>query len=75
VGSVPLRIPKLWQGSYFPSLLEPRRMAEKALVSVVHEAYVQGPHRLEQPQSPPVPHVRRGLWCCVDHIGPTALYP
>lgn len=34
-------IPKLRQGSYFPSLLEPRR-AERALLSVVQEAYVQG---------------------------------
>jgi transposase-like protein len=25
-----LRIPKLRKGSYFPSFLEPRRMAEKA---------------------------------------------
>src|SRR5690606_6726244 len=37
-----LRIPKLRQGSYFPSLLEPRRRAERALVAVVQEAYVQG---------------------------------
>lgn len=42
-GSMELAIPKLRQGSYFPSwLLEPRRRAEKALVSVVVEAYVQG---------------------------------
>jgi putative transposase len=42
VGQIPLRIPKLRQGSYFPSLLEPRRRAERALVSVVQEAYVAG---------------------------------
>jgi putative transposase len=30
-GSVPLKIPKLRQGSYFPAFLEPRRTAEKAL--------------------------------------------
>lgn len=42
VGSIDLQIPKLRQGSYFPSLLEPRRRAEKALVAVVQEAYVQG---------------------------------
>ena len=30
-GTVELRIPKLRKGSYFPSFLEPRRMAEKAL--------------------------------------------
>lgn len=42
VGEIPLRIPKLRRGSYFPSLLEPRRAAEQALVSVVQEAYVHG---------------------------------
>src|SRR6187399_2624746 len=41
-GSVELRIPKLWQGSYFPGFLEPRRMAEKALTAVIQEAYIQG---------------------------------
>src|SRR3712207_9398921 len=29
-------------GSYFPSLLEPRRRAERALSAVVQEAYVHG---------------------------------
>jgi len=42
VGEIPLRIPKLRQGSYFPSLLTPRRRWEKALLAVVQEAYVQG---------------------------------
>src|SRR5829696_8300299 len=42
LGSMALAIPKLRQGSYFPSFLEPRRRAEQALVSVVAEAYVQG---------------------------------
>ena len=41
-GTVELRIPKLRKGSYFPGFLEPRRMAEKALVAVVQEAYIQG---------------------------------
>ena len=41
-GTVELRIPKLWRGSYFPAFLEPRRLAEKALTAVVQEAYVQG---------------------------------
>ena len=40
-GTVELRIPKLRKGSYFPSFLEPRRMAEKALTAVIQEAYVQ----------------------------------
>jgi putative transposase len=42
VGTVELAIPKLRQGSYFPSFLEPRRLSEQALVSVVQEAYVNG---------------------------------
>jgi putative transposase len=42
VGSIELAIPKLRQGSWFPSFLEPRRRAEQALVAVVQEAYVNG---------------------------------
>jgi putative transposase len=42
VGQLELAIPKLRQGSYFPSFLEPRRRAEQALVAVVQEAYVNG---------------------------------
>ena len=42
VGTIDLQIPKLRKGSYMPSLLEPRRRAERALVAVVQEAYVQG---------------------------------
>jgi putative transposase len=43
VGTIPLNIPKLRHGSYFPSwLLHPRRRAERALTAVVIEAYVQG---------------------------------
>lgn len=42
VGTIELRIPKVSPGSYFPSLLEPRRRAERALASVVQEAYVKG---------------------------------
>jgi transposase-like protein len=42
VGTVPVAIPKLRKGSYFPAFLEPRRAAEKALIAVIQEAYVQG---------------------------------
>ena len=42
VGTIELKIPKLTRGSYFPSLLEPRRRSEQALVAVVQEAYVKG---------------------------------
>jgi transposase-like protein len=42
VGDIPLQIPKLRSGSYFPSFLEPRRRAERALVAVIQQAYVEG---------------------------------
>jgi putative transposase len=42
VGTVELAVPKLRSGSYFPSLLEPRRRAERALASVVMACYVEG---------------------------------
>ena len=42
VGTIPLRIPRLRTGTYFPSLIEPRRRAERAIVSVIQEAYVHG---------------------------------
>ena len=43
LGTIPLQIPKLRQGSYFPDwLLEPRRRAERAVVQVVAEAYLLG---------------------------------
>ena len=42
VGTLDLKVPRVRDGSYFPSLLEPRKRAERALVAVVREAYVQG---------------------------------
>jgi putative transposase len=42
VGSVALQIPRIRNGSYFPGLLEPGRRTEKAVLSVVQEAYVLG---------------------------------
>jgi putative transposase len=42
-GTIELAIPKLREGSYFPGwLLEPRRRAEQALVSVVATSYLLG---------------------------------
>jgi len=41
-GTISLNIPRLRSGTYFPSLLEPRRRTEQALLSVVQEAYVLG---------------------------------
>ena len=42
VGTIELAIPKVRPGVYFPSLLQPRRRAEHALLAVVQEAYVHG---------------------------------
>ena len=41
-GDLELGIPKLRKGSFFPSLLEPRRRIDQALYAVVMEAYVNG---------------------------------
>ena len=41
-GTVDLRIPKLRTGSYFPSFLQARTRAERALCSVVAQCYVEG---------------------------------
>jgi transposase-like protein len=41
-GDQELRIPKLRQGSFFPSLLERRRRVDQALFAVVMEAYLHG---------------------------------
>ena len=37
VGTIELAIPKVRPGTYFPSLLQPRRRAEPALLAVVQE--------------------------------------
>jgi len=70
-GAVELRIPKLRKGSYFPSFLELRRMAEKALAAMIQEAYVracrpplgrragEGHGRLRRLQEPGQPPTRR----------------
>ena len=42
MGTIELAIPKVKPGTYFPSLLQPRRRAEHALLAVVQEAYVHG---------------------------------
>jgi len=43
VGTIELAIPKLRTGSYFPDwLVEPRRRAERALVAVIAQCYVEG---------------------------------
>jgi len=43
VGTIELAVPKLRAGSYFPEwLLQPRRRAEQALVSVIADCYLAG---------------------------------
>ena len=42
LGTLELQVPKLRQGSYFPSFLEPRRLAERALTAVIQEAWIGG---------------------------------
>jgi putative transposase len=42
MGTIQLKVPKVREGSSYPSLLDPRKRAERALVAVVQEAYVQG---------------------------------
>ena len=41
-GDIELRIPKTRTGSFFPTLLEPRRRIDQALYAVVMQAYVDG---------------------------------
>src|SRR3546814_4521482 len=41
-GDVELRIPKLRVGSFYPSLLEPRRRVDRALWAVIMTAYITG---------------------------------
>jgi transposase-like protein len=41
-GDIELKIPKLRKGSFFPSILEPRRRIDQALYAVVMESYVNG---------------------------------
>jgi len=43
VGTIELAVPRLREGSYFPDwLLQPRRRAEQAFVSVIADAYLAG---------------------------------
>jgi putative transposase len=41
-GEIELQIPKIRRGSYFPSILEPRKRSEQALLGVIQQAYVCG---------------------------------
>ena len=41
VGTMDLHIPKIREGSYFPTLLEPQRRSERAQLFVVQQAFVE----------------------------------
>jgi transposase-like protein len=40
VGTIELAVPRVRSGSFLPSILEPRRRAERALTAVVAQCYV-----------------------------------
>ena len=42
VGTLALEIPKLREGSYFPSFIDPRLRSERAMLAVIQEAYIDG---------------------------------
>jgi putative transposase len=42
VGTIDLKVPRTRDGGFIPSILEPRKRAEKALTAVIQEAYVNG---------------------------------
>ncbi len=42
VGSIDLKVPRVRDGSFFPSILEPRKRAERALAAVIQQAYIEG---------------------------------
>lgn len=49
LGEIPLRIPKLRKGTYYPSFIDSLEEAEQALLALVQGAYLQGvsPHSVE----------------------------
>jgi transposase-like protein len=49
-GEIELQIPKIRQGSYFPSFLEPRKRSEQALLAVVQQGLCL--RRLDPPGRP-----------------------
>ena len=42
VGTIDLKVPRTRDGGFIPSILEPRKRAEKVLTAVIQEAYVSG---------------------------------
>jgi transposase-like protein len=50
LGEIPLRIPKLRKGTYYPSFIDSLEEAEDALLALVQDAYLQGvsPHTVQE---------------------------
>ncbi len=42
VGTVDLKVPRVRDGSFFPTILDPRKRAERALAAVIQQAYIEG---------------------------------
>lgn len=42
VGTIDLKVPRARDGGFIPSILQPRKRAEKALTAVIQQAYVEG---------------------------------
>ena len=42
LGPVEIGIPKLRQGSFYPSILEQYKRIDRALISIISEAYING---------------------------------
>jgi len=64
-GRIALEIPKLRKGSYFPSFLEPRRTAGKALVALAIVARSNGVS-MARSRRPVSMASRRALWSRAD---------
>ena len=64
-GTIGLNIPKLRKGSYFPTFLEPRRAAEKALMALAILTRTNGVPmaRSRRPISTVSPRALSMTWC------------
>jgi hypothetical protein len=81
VGRLELQIPKLRVGSFFPTLLEPRRRIDRALLAVIQEARFSTGTTGERTsgtarrtacsrRSPPISHTSIGSTWRVHGVGP-----
>ena len=42
MGTIDLEVPRLRNGSYFPSFMEPNTRSERAIIALVQEAIISG---------------------------------